>query len=92
MKIGCMPFLLLATALAVTACSHTPRLPEEVLIPVPVPCEIAQVEERELPEMRPDMNVFEAAQTAVAAHKLLLAEVIELRAANRTPCPTEIEQ
>lgn len=84
-----MRFFLLTSALALllAGCAHTQELPEEVLVPLPVPCEIEQVPETELPQVRPDMNVFEAAQVRMAQIKLLLAENTKLRAANTNPCP-----
>lgn len=77
--------------LLVPACATTQRLPEEVLIPVPVPCEVEQVPPIELPQVRPDMNVFEAAKVRMAQLKLLLAENTRLRAANTNPCPSPKE-
>lgn len=87
-----MRFFLLTSALLLAGCAHTRELPKEVLVPVPVPCEVEQVPETELPQVRPDMNVFEAAQVRMAQLKLLLAENTRLRAANTNPCPTEITQ
>lgn len=85
-----MRFFLLTSALLLAGCATTQRLPEEVLIPVPVPCEVEQVPPADLPQVRPDMNVFEAAQVRMAQLQLLLAERERLRAANNNPCPTEI--
>lgn len=82
-----MRYLLLTSPLLLAACATTPTLPKEVLVPVPVPCEIEQVPPADLPQVRPDMNVFEAAQTRMAQLSLLLAERERLRAANQSPCP-----
>lgn len=75
-------------ALLLAGCVHTPDLPKEVLVPVPVPCEVEQVSETDLPKVRPDMNIFEVAQVRMAQLKLLTAENTRLRAANNNPCPT----
>lgn len=82
-----MRYLLLTSPLLLAACATTPTLPKEVLVPVPVPCEIEQVPPTELPQVRPDMNIFEAAQVRMAELLLLRAENERLRAANSSPCP-----
>lgn len=84
-----MRYLLLTSPLLLAACATTPALPKEVLVPVPVPCEIEQVPQSELPAVTSDMNVFEAARTRMAELFLLRAENERLRAANSSPCPTE---
>lgn len=88
-----MTRLIVATFASVTlaACSTTPQLPKEVRIPIPVPCEIEQVPSTTLPVASPDANVAEKALVAAARIELLKAENIRLRAANSSPCPTEIE-
>lgn len=75
------------TAMVLVSCTTTPKLPEVVKVPVPVPCEIEKVEPTELPKVRDDMNVFEAAQVRMAQLQLIIAENLRLRAANDTPCP-----
>jgi PBP1b-binding outer membrane lipoprotein LpoB len=74
------------TAMALVSCTTTPELPKVVKVPVPVPCEIEKVEPTELPKVRDDMNVFEAAQVRMAQINLIIAENIRLRAANNEPC------
>ena len=76
--------------LTLMACNTTQSLPKEVLVPVPVPCEVEQVPLTELPVASPDANVFELAQVAAARVKLLLADRERLAAANANPCPLEI--
>ena len=75
--------------LLVPACATSPRLPKEVFIPIPVPCEIVQVPETELPVAEPDANVARKAAVAAARIELLLAENLQLRAANNNPCTPE---
>lgn len=87
-----MRYFLPTSALLLAGCATTETLPREVLVPVPVPCEIEQVPVSEMPTVSSNMNVFEAAQVRMAQLKLLLAERERLRAANTTPCPTEIER
>jgi hypothetical protein len=77
--------------LLVPACATTPELPKEVRIPIPVPCEIEQVPATELPVAEPDANVARKAAVAAARIELLKAENTRLRAANNSPCPTEIK-
>ena len=85
---------LLATGiiLALPACATTPQLPETVKVLVPVPCEIEQVPSTELPVAEDGANVARKAAVAAARIELLKAENTRLRAANDTPCPTEIDQ
>lgn len=85
--------LIFLAPLGLAACA-TPgqRLPEEVLVPVPVPCEVEQVEQTGLPVASPDADIFERAQVAAARIKLLLAENERLRAANTNPCPAPKEK
>lgn len=78
--------------LLVPACASTPELPKEVRIPIPVPCEIEQVPATELPVAEADANVARKAAVAAARIELLKAENTRLRAANNSPCPTEIKR
>lgn len=80
----------LILALFLPGCTTT-RMPEEVLVPVPVPCEIEQVPETELPQPTEDDGLFRLAQIALAQIGLLKAENERLRAANTNPCPMENE-
>lgn len=73
--------------LTLMACTTTQQLPREVRVPVPVPCEVEQVEETALPTAGPDADIAELAKVAAARIKLLLAENTRLRAANNNPCP-----
>lgn len=77
--------------LTLMACNTTQNLPKEVRVPVPVPCEIAQVDPVELPVASADAGIYELAQVASARVLLLMAENERLRAANSTPCPTEMK-
>lgn len=73
--------------LLLCACATTPDVPKVVKVPVPVACEIEQVEAAELPAATADMNVFELVQVALARLMLVEAENTRLRAANENPCP-----
>lgn len=73
--------------LLATACATGPTVPKEVLVPVPVPCEVEQVPAPTLPTASPDADVFELAKVAAARIKLLMADTERLRAANTSPCP-----
>jgi hypothetical protein len=77
--------------LSLMACTTAQSLPKEVLVPLPVPCEVEQVEKTELPTASADADIFELAQVAAARVKLLLAENTRLRAANTNPCPATLE-
>lgn len=79
--------LLILPLMALPACASTPDLPKTVKVPVPIPCEIEQVPQTELPQVTDDMNVFDAAKVRMAQLKLLIAENTRLRAANTSPCP-----
>ena len=81
---GIMPLTLAACA--------TMQMPEKTYIPVPIPCEVEQVEKTELPTPTGYENLFGLAKIALAQIGLLKAENERLRAANNNPCPTEIEQ
>lgn len=74
------------------ACATTPQLPKETLVPVPVPCEIEQVETSELPVAAPGASIAEKAKVAAARIKLLLADRERLVAANTNPCPKPKEK
>lgn len=85
-------FSALLAALLLSACGATVTVPKEVYIPVPVPCEIEQVEQTELPTAPAGSNVAKKAATAMAQILLLKAENERLRAANNNPCPTELPE
>lgn len=79
---------MVAACVLVGACAHAPqRMPEVVKVPIPVDCEIAQVPVSEMPVPPADANVFTLTANALARIKLLLAENVQLRAANNNPCP-----
>lgn len=75
-------------ALVLSACATT-QMPEKTYIPVPIPCEIEQVEKTELPQASEGDSLFRLAQVALAQIGLLKAENERLRAANTNPCPVE---
>lgn len=79
--------IILTAPLSLAACSTTPSVPEKVYIPIPVPCEVEQVPETELPVAEDEANVARKAAVAAARIQLLLAENLQLRAANNNPCP-----
>lgn len=83
------PLLLL---LALPACAGTPSLPKRTLIPIPVPCEVEQVPETDLPVAPKGANVAQLAAYAAAVIELLKAENTRLRAANDGPCPTDLPE
>lgn len=81
-------------ALLVTGCATTPITPPqapptvEVLIPVPVPCEVAQVAPSELPTASGvPHDIYEAVKRVLADRAVLMADQAKLRAANGDPCP-----
>jgi hypothetical protein len=85
-------WLLPLLALPLTACATTePPIPaiQEVLVPVPVACEIQQVPPPELPsaKARKGMDIWQLAQIALAERRVMMADAARLRAANQTPCP-----
>ena len=91
-----MKRLLLCMALSLSACATTkpltpPQAPPavEVLIPVPVPCDVAQVAPSELPSAtRPVPNdIYGAVQIVLADRATLRADRERLVAANSNPCP-----
>lgn len=82
--------------LGLTACGgrpeplpSPPEKPIEVKVAVPVACEIKQVPASADPAKtaRPGDDIFTLAKTALASRRVVIAENVELRAANQTPCP-----
>lgn len=87
--------VLAAAALSsLAACSTGPKLPvptppaHPVYIPVPVPCEIEQIEPSPLPSDKGfAADIYEAVKVLLADREVLLGDRKKLIAANRTPCP-----
>lgn len=83
---------LLTMALILSGCAtREVRIPVETKIPVPVACEIEQVEQTALPVAPENGTIFDRAKVAAARIKLLMAENEKLRAANTNPCPAPKE-
>lgn len=83
-----------ACALLVSGCATKPLTPPqappavEVLIPVPVPCEVAQVAPSELPTASGvPHDIYEAVKRVLADRAVLMADRTKMRAANTDPCP-----
>lgn len=82
---------LFVTPSALAACAtRTPPVPPavEVMVPVPVACEIEQVPEGPRPTdtATASMGIFELTQRVLAERQVLLGENARLRAANTSPC------
>lgn len=71
----------------VPACTRTVYEYKDVMVPVPVECEVEQVETVEYPAATGDEGIFDLAKIALAKIGILEAEVTRLRAANANPCP-----
>ena len=85
-------FLCVSLAVALAACTSTrPPLPGpvvEVFVPVPVPCEIGQVEITPLPsEQGVSEDIYDAVRLILADRAILQADREQLKAANSDPCP-----
>ena len=82
--------------LAAMACTKQPelRLPPpppsivEAAVAVPVPCEIARVDQPAYPakQARRGDDIFTLAKIALADRRVRIGETAQLRAANNTPC------
>lgn len=97
------PVVLLAAVLwamllvaALSSCTTTgsplppPRAPDavKVLVPVPTPCAVEQVEASTLPSAGGVPNdIFEAVKRVLADRAVLLGDREKLVAANSDPCP-----
>lgn len=86
------PFVALILGVLLSACAtdNGPATPPvEVLVPVPVACEIEQVPAGPRPsdQARAGMTIWELTKIALAERQILLGEVERLRAANQSPCP-----
>lgn len=68
------------------ACATPAKAPERIMVPMPVPCKIEQVEKSTLPVAAEDASIFERAKVAAARIFTLQAENERLRAANNSPC------
>lgn len=90
-----LPYLLGATALLLilSACATVQKPPsrgaKEVLVPVPVACEIKTVDRPAYPsaQAKKGDGIFTLAKIAAADRKVRAAENERLRAANTSPCP-----
>lgn len=83
--------VLLVAALSGCAGRLPPPAPPavEVLVPVPVPCEIEQVPVADKPRTSADMGIFDLVKTVLAERAVMAGENARLRAANTNPCPGE---
>ncbi len=71
-----------ALALTLAACAHKqPKEPEQVLVPISVPCESEQPNAPTLRFSPPYKNVYEAARDLLGDREMLLAYQHELEAA-----------
>ena len=88
-------FIFISPALVLASCGKVQPLPPPPADPViakvaiPVPCEIAEVPPAEDPAVRARKgdDVFTLAKIALASRAALAGENVELRAANKSPCP-----
>lgn len=81
-----------AVVAALSGCSasrYEPPKTVEVVVPVPVECQIEQVPTAEKPKVTADMGIFEMARTLLAERQIAQGETARLRAANTNPCPGE---
>lgn len=77
---------ILLMPVSLLACASPAKAPVKVMVPVPVPCKIEQVDKTELPVAPEDASIFERAKVAAARILMLQAENERLRAANKSPC------
>lgn len=93
-------FLALVPILMGSGCASTPKVPLQappavkVLVPVPVPCVIAEVPKSALPsQSNPILNdIYRAVQIVLADRAVLKADRERMAAANSDPCPQEKSQ
>jgi len=84
---------LTSLAIMLGGCAGRDRLPpqalpaREVLVPVPVACEIEQVPQSRRPTATPGMSIYDLTKVALADRRVLMGENERLRAANNNPCP-----
>lgn len=84
-----------AIAIILQGCATKPLTPPqappavEVLIPVPVPCQVAQVASSGLPTASEPIkgDIYRAVQLILADRAVLKADRERLQAANSNPCP-----
>ncbi len=82
---------------ALTGCASKPLTPPqappavEVMIPVPVPCQVAQVPRSPLPSRSRAIpnDIFDAVKIVLADRAVLKADRERLIAANSNPCPVK---
>lgn len=88
-------FWLICLTLSLPGCSSKPLTPPqapsavEVLVPVPVPCKVAQVPSSKLPSaiVTIPRDIFEAVKIVLADRATLKADRERMAAANSDPCP-----
>ena len=88
-------FFAFVAAMSLTSCATKPLTPPqappavEVLIPVPVPCQVAQVAPSKLPTASTSIpnDIYRAVQLVLADRAVLRADRARLAAANSNPCP-----
>jgi hypothetical protein len=88
-------WLLVAALIVLPSCATTPKLPPqappavEVLVPVPVPCQIEQPPQPVYPadNLPADASLFDTVRTLLADRLVRIAETTRLRAAIADPCP-----
>jgi hypothetical protein len=80
-------------AFVLPGCASRDRLPppappaKEVLVPVPVACQIEQVPQAQQPQAQRGAGIFDLTKVIAAQRRILMAENERLRAANNNPCP-----
>jgi hypothetical protein len=87
--------LLAISSAVIGGCSSKPLTPPqaapavEVLVPVAVPCKVAQVAPSRLPTSVAaiPVDIYEAAKLILADRAVLKADTTRMAAANSDPCP-----
>lgn len=71
------------TAMLVAGCETTPKVPEEVLIPIAVPCKVETPAEPDYQfyKLTPEDTIWTKVQVLLSDRQLALAYQMELRAA-----------
>lgn len=77
--------------LMLPACTQRTKF-VEVKVPVPVACEIEDIDPSPLPEIKDGMNIFELSQVRMAQIAIMAGDLVAYEAANSNPCPAgEVE-